>query len=57
MIAPKCEMCSCELIDFGGLLLSPPDDSSRVVKDHLCKSCYAVLWDFIAKYQDSHHAN
>jgi len=42
-IAPTCDKCGNELTDFGGILLSPPDQDSRVIKFHLCKSCYAEI--------------
>ena len=31
------------LDDFGGILLSPPDSESKVIKYHICKSCYSFL--------------
>jgi len=40
MINPKCDKCKEELEDFGGILLSPPDEVNRVRKFHLCKKCY-----------------
>jgi hypothetical protein len=39
-IKPKCDKCGNKLIDFGAILLSPPDNKSHVIKFHLCKSCY-----------------
>lgn len=42
-ISPKCDKCGDELTDLGSLLLSPPDDYNKVVKFHLCKSCFVVL--------------
>jgi hypothetical protein len=39
-IKPKCDMCGDELTAFGGLLFSPPDDSSSVSKYHLCVACF-----------------
>lgn len=44
-IKPTCDFCKEELLDFGGILLSPPDNDSRVDKLHVCKSCYAKLLD------------
>ena len=42
-IKPQCDKCGDELIDFGGILLSPPNEKSEVKKFHLCKSCYEKL--------------
>lgn len=42
-IAPKCDKCKSELVDYGGILLSPPDVSGKVYKYHLCKACYAQI--------------
>lgn len=42
-IKPKCDKCQRELDDFGGILLSPPDSDSKVVKYHLCKDCYLEI--------------
>jgi len=44
-IAPTCDKCGKELTEFGGILLSPPNDSNQVRKYHLCVACY----DLIAK--------
>lgn len=41
-ITPHCDKCKQELIDFGGILLSPPE-GVMVKKFHLCKKCYAEL--------------
>lgn len=40
-IKPTCDKCGNELLEFGGILLSPPDKENKVVKFHLCKNCYA----------------
>ena len=40
MIAPVCDKCKDELKEFGGILLSPPDEESKVKKFHLCLKCY-----------------
>ena len=40
MIKPICSLCKKELDDIGGIILSPPDDSNRVEKYHICKLCY-----------------
>ncbi|MBU4070002.1 MAG: hypothetical protein KJ646_03385 [Nanoarchaeota archaeon] len=42
-IKPVCEKCKNELEDFGGILLSPPDENEKVKKSHLCKSCYEKI--------------
>lgn len=39
-IKPICDKCKKELVDFGAILLSPPDENGKVRKFHLCKSCY-----------------
>lgn len=40
MIKPICDKCKKELVEFGGILLSPPDIDNKVLKLHLCKLCY-----------------
>ncbi len=40
MIKPKCCICNKELMDYGAILLSPPDKSNKITKKHICKSCY-----------------
>jgi|GEM_PF-1113961 len=42
-IKPKCDKCQNELLDFGGILLSPPSMDSKVVKYHLCQECCAEV--------------
>lgn len=42
-IKPICDRCKKELTDFGGILLSPPDDQRKVIKFHVCKDCYQEL--------------
>lgn len=39
-IKPACDMCKKELTDYGAILLSPPDKKSKVIKYHICKTCY-----------------
>lgn len=39
-IQPKCDKCAEELVDFGAILLSPPDEDAMVKKFHICKTCY-----------------
>lgn len=38
-INPKCDKCGMELVEFGAILLSPPEND-MVRKFHLCKACY-----------------
>ena len=40
-----CEMCKKELEDFGGILLSPPNEKNEVRKFHLCVNCYDKVQD------------
>lgn len=40
MINPKCDYCKKELNDYGAILFSPPDKSSKTLKHHICKDCY-----------------
>ena len=42
-IKPVCDNCEKELKDFGGILLSPPEEGNTVKKFHLCKECYAKI--------------
>jgi len=42
-INPKCAKCKKELNEFGAILLSPPDETEKVEKFHLCKECYEKL--------------
>ena len=42
-IKPKCDKCNKELDDYGGILLSPPNNDRQVKKYHLCKSCYQKI--------------
>ena len=39
-IKPICNKCGKEIMDFGGLLFSPPYSKDFVKKWHLCKTCY-----------------
>lgn len=46
-INPHCDKCKEELVEFGGILLSPPDSDDKVLKTHICKSCYrAIIAEF-----------
>ena len=40
MIKPTCDKCKNELDDFGGIILSPPNENNQVSKYHICKDCY-----------------
>ncbi len=42
-IKPICDSCGRELTDFGGILLSPPDEKNMVKKLHICKTCYSKI--------------
>ena len=42
-ITPKCDMCQLELHVFGAILLSPPDNTNKVTKFHVCVDCYQKL--------------
>jgi hypothetical protein len=42
-IKPICDKCKEELVDYGGILLSPPDAGNKVTKFHLCKGCYGEI--------------
>jgi hypothetical protein len=42
-IKPICDKCKHELTDFGGILLSPPDEKGMVKKWHLCDGCYEEI--------------
>lgn len=42
-ITPHCDKCKKELLEFGAILLSPPDEKNQVTKFHICKSCYDVM--------------
>lgn len=49
VIKPVCYMCGQELQEFGGILLGPPDESSKVEKFHLCRNCYEEIEDIIKR--------
>lgn len=57
MISPKCDMCGKELIEFGAILLGPPDKGNLVIKDHICKPCYIILCRFVAEHYESYGEN
>ncbi len=42
-IKPVCDSCGDELMEFGGILLSPPDGGGSVRKLHLCVNCYRKI--------------
>lgn len=42
-ISPKCDKCGQELIEFGAILLSPPDAQNMVKKFHVCVACYETM--------------
>lgn len=39
-ISPECDCCHKKLVEFGGILLGPPNEQGMVKKDHLCRWCY-----------------
>jgi hypothetical protein len=43
-IRPKCDFCSAELVEYGAILLSPPDEDQKVSKFHICKVCYKKIY-------------
>jgi len=48
----NCFMCTNQLKDTGGILLSPPsktysDNVSKIDKMHLCKNCFGNVMNFI----------
>lgn len=43
MISPICDKCKKELIQMGGILLSPPNSDGLVRKWHFCVSCYHTV--------------
>lgn len=50
VITPRCDRCKQELKEFGGILLSPPDEQNKVKKFHLCKNCYEFVVHGITDY-------
>lgn len=48
MIDPKCIRCNDELIKYGSLLIGPPDEQDKALKDHLCVKCYKAVKKYIA---------
>lgn len=52
-IKPICDKCKTELEAFGGLLFSFPDETGKVKKFHLCKSCYEKIVLYIIKKTDN----
>ncbi len=40
---PICDKCKKGLTEFGGILLSPPDNKNTVKKFHLCTECYSKI--------------
>lgn len=55
MIEPQCRICNNKLQDFGAVLISPPYESTgrldKVIKSHICKSCYVILTDWMINYK------
>ena len=46
-IKPICNICEQELEEFGAILLSPPDESNKVEKYHICRECYGEIKNMI----------
>lgn len=42
-IKPICDFCGKELVDYGALLFSAPDEDNMAKKDHVCKACYEKI--------------
>ncbi|MGB8816204.1 MAG: hypothetical protein WCC74_03185 [Minisyncoccia bacterium] len=42
-IKPICNKCKEELKEFGGILLSPPNNKDEVKKYHLYKKCFEEI--------------
>lgn len=51
-INPKCDVCSEELDEFGGILLSPPGNDRKVSKYHICKKCFVDIENKLAKLDE-----
>lgn len=52
-IAPICDKCGKELVVFGAILFSPPDEQSTVKKFHICEPCYDEMEKELKKDSDS----
>ncbi|MCA9343070.1 hypothetical protein KC950_03615 [Candidatus Saccharibacteria bacterium] len=46
-INPTCDKCGSELVEFGAIILSPPDKDGNVKKLHICKGCYKELAEWL----------
>ncbi|MEK6934113.1 MAG: hypothetical protein AABW75_04525 [Nanoarchaeota archaeon] len=42
-VKPVCKRYGKELLDFGAILLSPPNDSDKVIKYRICKEGFMVI--------------
>jgi len=51
-IKPNCDKCKKELTDYGGILLSPPDNNRKVIKYHLCSDCCQQMEKLIENNQN-----
>jgi hypothetical protein len=46
-IAPTCDRCGNELLEYGAILLGPPNSEDMARKMHLCVGCYErIVADF-----------
>ena len=54
MIELECIMCHKKLKELGGILFSPPYESTgtldKVMKSHICKYCYNPLFDWVCGF-------
>jgi len=48
-IKPKCDKCKKELVEYGAILLSPPDGKDSVRKFHICIHCFKDILNDIEK--------
>lgn len=51
-IDPQCDRCSTELSESGALAFDPPDAFGRVIKYHLCRSCWADFMAWLTEEDD-----
>lgn len=44
----QCCRCNARLVEFGGLVFTPPDDIGKCSKLHVCRMCCADLVEWLA---------
>jgi len=49
----RCNKCGDHLHEFGGLMIGPPYEDGKVVKWHLCRSCYQFIISRFYYYIDT----